>query len=76
MVGRRGPRSTLEEVFRIINEETRKPVEQPVRKVIETGLVRGLANHTVLIARDGSERPIDDSAAPVWDGPGTSSASS
>lgn len=56
----------LESVFRIVNEETRKPTEQPVRKVIDTGLVRGLANHTVLIARDGSELPIDDSAAPVW----------
>ena len=56
----------LEDVFRIVNEETRKPIEQPVRKVIDTGLVRGLANHTLLIARDGSELPIDDSAAPVW----------
>jgi len=56
----------LEEVLRIVCEETRKPVEQPVRKVIDTGLVRGLGNHTVLIARDGSELPIDDSAAPVW----------
>ena len=56
----------LEDVFRIVNEGTRKPIEQPVRKVIETGLVRGLANHTLLIARDGSELPIDDSAAPVW----------
>jgi PAS domain S-box-containing protein len=57
----------LEDVLRIINEETRQVVEQPVRKVIDTGLVRGLANHTLLIARDGSELPIDDSAAPVWD---------
>jgi PAS domain S-box-containing protein len=56
----------LEDVFRIVNEVTRQPIEQPVRKVIDTGLVRGLANHTVLIARDGSELPIDDSAAPVW----------
>ena len=56
----------LEDVFHIVNEETRKPIEQPVRKVIDTGLVRGLANHTLLIARDGSELPIDDSAAPVW----------
>ena len=56
----------LEDVFHIVNEETRKHAEQPVRKVIETGLVRGLANHTLLIARDGSELPIDDSAAPVW----------
>ena len=56
-----------EDVFRIVNEETRKPAEQPVRKVIDTRLVRGLANHTLLIAKDGSELPIDDSAAPVWD---------
>ncbi|WP_422929364.1 ATP-binding protein [Singulisphaera sp. PoT] len=56
----------LEAVFRIVNEETRRPAEQPVRKVIDTGVVRGLANHTLLIARDGSELPIDDSAAPVW----------
>jgi len=56
----------LEDVCRIVNEATRTPAEQPVRKVISTGLVRGLANHTVLIAKDGSELPIDDSAAPVW----------
>jgi PAS domain S-box-containing protein len=56
----------LEDVFHIVNEETRKHAEQPVRKVIDTGLVRGLANHTLLIARDGTELPIDDSAAPVW----------
>ena len=56
----------LEEVVRIVNEETRKPTAQPVRHVIETGPIRGLANHTLLIARDGSELPIDDSAAPVW----------
>src|SRR5512144_1860079 len=60
----------LEEVFRIVNEETRKAVEQPIRKVIETGLVRGMANHTLLIAKDGTERPIDDSAAPVRDAAG------
>ena len=57
----------LEDICRIVNEKTRKPTEQPVRKVIDTGLIRGLANHTVLIARDGKEIPIDDSAAPVWD---------
>src|SRR3954462_14057759 len=43
----------LEDVFRIVNEEPRKHAEQPIRKVIETGRVRGLANHTLLIARDG-----------------------
>jgi PAS domain S-box-containing protein len=60
----------VEQVFRIINETTRKPVEQPVRIVIERGLTVGLGNHTLLIARDGSERPIDDSAAPITDSGG------
>ena len=57
----------LEEVFRIFNEETRRPVENPVSKVLCEGLVVGLANHTVLRAQDGTERPIADSAAPVRD---------
>lgn len=56
----------LEGVCRLLSEATREVVEQPVRKVIDTGLVRGLANHTLLIARGGGELPIDDSAAPVW----------
>src|SRR4051812_3291594 len=43
------------------------PVEQPVRKVIERGLTVGLGNHTLLIARDGRERPIDDRAAAIKD---------
>jgi PAS domain S-box-containing protein len=60
----------VERVFRIINETTREPVEQPVRKVIERGLTVGLGNHTLLIARDGSERPIDDSAAAIKDARG------
>ena len=55
----------LEEVFRIVNEQTRQPVESPVTKVIREGVVVGLANHTALIARDGSEVPIDDSGAPI-----------
>lgn len=55
----------LQEVFRIINERTRQPVEDPCGKVLATGRVVGLANHTVLISRDGKERPIDDSAAPI-----------
>jgi PAS domain S-box-containing protein len=60
----------VEQVFRIIHETTRTPVEQPVRKVIERGLTVGLGNHTLLIARDGSERPIDDSAAAIKDARG------
>jgi PAS domain S-box-containing protein len=57
----------LPEVFRIINEQTRRPVQSPVDEVLARGAVVGLANHTVLIARDGTERPIEDSAAPIRD---------
>ena len=52
-------------VFNILNEETRRPVTNPLAVVLETGTIQGLANHTVLIAANGSERPIDDSAAPI-----------
>jgi len=55
----------LVDVFNIINEKTRKPVEHPAELVLRTGHIVGLANHTVLIARDGVERPIADSAAPI-----------
>ncbi|HZR17095.1 MAG TPA: PAS domain S-box protein [Verrucomicrobiae bacterium] len=55
----------LAEIFRIINEATRQPVEDPVAKVMRLGTVVGLANHTVLIARDGKETAIDDTAAPI-----------
>ena len=55
----------LHEVFHIINEHTRREVESPVARVLETGGIVGLANHTVLIARDGRELPIDDSGAPI-----------
>ena len=54
-------------VFRIVNEYTRQAVENPITKVIRAGRVVGLANHTLLIARDGAEYPIDDSGAPVRD---------
>jgi PAS domain S-box-containing protein len=55
----------LEQVFRIINEQTRAEVENPAERVVREGVVVGLANHTFLIARDGSERPIADSGAPI-----------
>jgi PAS domain S-box-containing protein len=55
----------LHEVFQIINEKTRATVENPVDNVMRLGGVVGLANHTILISRDGSEIPIDDSAAPI-----------
>jgi two-component system CheB/CheR fusion protein len=63
-------RRPLKDIFKIINEETRKPIEDPVAKVLQEGVIVGLANHTVLIARDGTERPIDDSAAPIQDSQG------
>ncbi|HEX5234978.1 MAG TPA: CHASE3 domain-containing protein [Silvibacterium sp.] len=55
----------LTEVFNIIHEETRKPSENPVEKVRKLKKVVGLANHTVLISRQGKEHVIDDSAAPI-----------
>lgn len=57
----------LEEVFPIYNEETGQPAENPVRRVLQEGIVVGLANHTILRRRDGEEIAIDDSGAPVRD---------
>jgi len=57
----------LEDVLNIINEQTGERVESPVAKVLREGVVVGLANHTVLIARDGTRRPIADSGAPMRD---------
>jgi PAS domain S-box-containing protein len=61
----------LDEVFHIVNEQTRQPVANPALTALKHGTIVGLANHTVLIARDGSESPIDDSAAPIRDDDGT-----
>jgi len=55
----------VNDVFKIINENTRKTVENPVERVLREGIIVGLANHTVLIAKDGTELPIDDSGAPI-----------
>jgi len=57
----------LAEVFRIVNEQTRLEVESPVDKIIREGRVVALANHTILIGRDGKEVAIDDSGAPIFD---------
>jgi len=57
----------LAEVFRIVSEETREVVEDPGAKVLRLGGIVGLANHTVLISRDGREVPIDDSGSPIID---------
>ena len=53
------------EVLVIVNEETRRPAENPVERVLREGTVTGLANHTLLISRTGRVIPIDDSASPV-----------
>ena len=55
----------LAAVFRIVNAQTREPADDPVQRVLEHGEVVGLANHTALIARDGTECQIADSAAPI-----------
>ena len=57
----------LEGVFNIINEQTGERAENPVARVLREGVVVGLANHTVLIAKDGTRRPIADSGAPMRD---------
>ena len=55
----------LLDVFTIVNENSRLSVENPALRALNEGVIVGLANHTILIARDGTERPIDDSAAPI-----------
>jgi PAS domain S-box-containing protein len=60
----------LTEVFHIVNSQTREAACNPVSKVIESGEIVGLANHTLLIAKDGSEFQITDSASPILDAGG------
>ena len=55
----------ITEVFNIMNEETRQVVEDPVGKVLKTGLIVGLTNHSILVCKNGFEIPIDDSGAPI-----------
>ncbi|HUX52975.1 MAG TPA: PAS domain S-box protein [Williamwhitmania sp.] len=57
----------IEEIFNIINESSRKPVENPIQQVLKRDIVVGLANHTILIGKDGAEIPIADSASPIRD---------
>lgn len=60
----------FEVIFNIINEYTRERVESPVQKVYETQEIIELANHTILISKDGSERSIEDTVAPIKDSSG------
>jgi PAS domain S-box-containing protein len=57
----------LQEVFHILNEQTREEVENPALRAMREGVIIGLANHSVLVAKDGAEIPIDDSGAPIQD---------
>ncbi len=61
----------ISSIFRIVNEYSRAPVENPVERVLELGVIVGLANHTLLLSRDGREISIEDSAAPVRDNEGS-----
>ncbi|MBC7851290.1 MAG: CHASE3 domain-containing protein, partial [Chitinophagaceae bacterium] len=61
---------TVESVFNIVNEKTRKVVENPIRKVLRTGQIAELENQTVLIRKDKTEIAVDDSAAPIIDDTG------
>lgn len=58
------------QVFHIINEETRNLTESPVARVLREGITVGLANHTLLVSRNGTEYPIDDSGAPIQNAKG------
>jgi len=60
----------MSEIFHIVNEQTGEPVENPVEEVLRTGEIVTLANHTMLISRDGSQRIIADSGAPILDDSG------
>jgi len=61
----------LDRVFRIVGEASREPAENPATRALREGRIVGLANHTLLIRKDGTEVPIDDSAAPIRGGDGT-----
>ena len=60
----------LNKVFKIVNEYTHKKIENPVEQVLIEGTIVGLANHTLLISRNGREIPIADSGAPIRDDKG------
>ena len=60
----------LQEIFSIVNADTRAPAGNPVARALRDGLIQGLANHALLLAKDGSESPIDECAAPILDAGG------
>ena len=60
----------LQDIFNVINELTRKPLENPVSRALSSGLVVDLENHALLLARDSTALPIDDSASPIHNASG------
>ena len=60
----------IDEIFGLLNEETRSPVESPTARVLREGVVVELASRSVLVAREGTERPVADTAAPIRDSRG------
>ncbi|HEV8199616.1 MAG TPA: CHASE3 domain-containing protein [Candidatus Polarisedimenticolia bacterium] len=61
----------LGEIFHLLDETTRARQEAPGLRAMREGAIVGVGNHAVLVRKDGSERPIDDSASPIRDGRGT-----
>src|SRR5690242_19775013 len=62
-----GVHRPVEEIFSIVHGQSREKMPSPVREVLETGSVVELSNHSILLAKDGLEYPVDDSAAPIRD---------
>jgi hypothetical protein len=58
-------------VFHIVDEKLREPVKSPADKIRRLGTIVGLANHTILIGKEGVETAIDGSGAPIWDDEGS-----
>ena len=65
-----GSQKPITEVFHIIKEQTRLDVENPITRVLQEGVIVGLANHTLLVKKDRTGIPIDDSGAPIRDNEG------
>ena len=60
----------LEDVFKVVDEEGRRTVNSPSVRASREGMIVGMSNHTLLVARDGTRRPIDKSVAPIRDAAG------
>jgi PAS domain S-box-containing protein len=61
----------IDEVYRIVDERTHAPADNPLKRLLTGGNVEGLANHAILISRNGSERPVDEKGAPIRAGDGS-----